>query len=199
MLIPRLSLRPDLLSRIVMVAAISVIIGAVCGCAGRPARAVAAGGSEKNSAPAFAGSAARISPPSECGNIVPARMAHPFTPAGGRLTVKNYQIVECWGGKLAGKSFRLATYFSPTVGAGLAIWYSGALRAHLQAGSGPPRIVRFTGNDVCIAEKAGAYFEAANIRTGARMDERHAQDICPPDAWPPAHVLGLQTGQRSDH
>lgn len=164
---------------------------ALCACAERPTPAAAARSAAEKSSPAFAGTAARANPAAECRNLVPSGLSHPFSPAGGHLTVKNYQVVECWDGILAGKKFQLGTYFSPSAGAGLAIRYDGALVAHLQVGSGSPAVVRFSGNDVCVAEKAGAFFVAANLRTGGQMDERRAQDVCPPVSWPPPYVLGL--------
>lgn len=163
----------------------------LCACAGRPTPAPVARSAPEKSPPAFAGTAARANPAVECRNLVPSGLAHPFSPAGDHLTIKNYQAVDCWDGILAGKKFQLGTYFSPSVGAGLAIRYNGKLVAHLQAGSGAPAVVRFSGNDVCVAEKAGAYFVAANVQTGKQMDERRAQDFCSPALWPPSHVLGL--------
>jgi hypothetical protein len=175
---------------------VSVMLGLatmVSSCAGRPAVPVASSDRRKpvTAVPAFAGTAAPVRPPSSCRNLLPPAMPHPFMPADHTLTARDYTAVECWVGTLAGKRFRFGAYFSPGGGGGLAIRYAGTLVAHLQVGSGPPTIVRFTGNDVCIAEKAGAYFEAVDLRTGSHMDDDLAQDVCPPPTWPPAHVLGL--------
>lgn len=164
---------------------------ALCACTGRTTPAPAARSAPEKSPSAFAGTAARANTADECRNLVPLELAHPFSPAGDHLTIKNYQAVDCWDGILAGKKFQVGTYFSPSAGGGVAIRYGGALVAHLQAGPGAPAVVRFSGEDVCVAEKAGAFFIAANLRTGEQMDERRAQDFCPPASWPPSYVLGL--------
>lgn len=103
----------------------------------------------------------------------------------------DYKLVGCWQGTLEGKTFILEEYFSSELGGGIAVRYGGALVAHQMTGTGAPAIVRFTGENVCIAEKAGAYFEAINLRTGSPMEDEAAQRVCPPTEWPPAYVLGL--------
>lgn len=182
---------PEFSTRWGSAAGVFLCVIALSACAGRTKSAPAALGAVEKPHPAFAGTAVRANPAAECRNLVPLDLAHPFSPAGEHLTIKDYQVVDCWDGLLAGKKFQLGTYFSPSIGAGLAIRYNGALVAHLQAGSGAPTVVRFSGDDVCVAEKAGAFFIAANLRTGAQMDERRAQDFCPPASWPPSYVIGL--------
>ncbi len=166
----------------------------LCSCGARRVSAAAARNAEtvrRKVVPKFAGTAAPLASPQACRHLVPLGLNHPFTPAGRKLTVRDYAVVSCWAGTLAGKKFLLGTYFSSTAAGGAAVRYAGKLVAHLMVGSGPPAIVRFTGEDVCFAEQAGAYFSAVNIQTGARMDEKRAQDVCPPPVWPPAYVLGL--------
>ncbi len=120
-------------------------------------------------------------------------MINPFTSGSQSATVADYRLVGCWEGTLEGKRFILDEYFSPDLGGGIAIEYGGAVVARLMTGSGAPTVVRFTGEYVCDAEKAGAYFEAVNLRTGARMDDEQAQKTCLPPEWPPQYVLGLGT------
>lgn len=176
--------------QVLSTAAMLGVAAFACACAaksnGPPSQATAV----KENVVLFSGSAEK-SASSRCANLIPPGLAHPFTPAGHELTVRDYRMVECWTGVLDRKKFQLATYFSAANGAGLAIAFGGALKAHLQIGSGSPSVVRFSGENVCIAEKAGAYFVAANLKTGQQMDERRSQDFCPPSSWPPPYVLGL--------
>jgi hypothetical protein len=141
--------------------------------------------------PDFAGTATPVSPPSSCPRVLPDNVLNPFTSAGRVTAVTDHQLVGCWVGSLDGKSFILSEFFSQQAGGGLAVEYGGAVVARFISGSGAPTIVRFTGNYVCDAEKAGAYFQAVNLQTGARIDDEEAQKVCPPPEWPPKYVMGL--------
>jgi hypothetical protein len=171
-----------------LLATLAVMAG--CGVSQRTARPNP--GSAAQLAPDFAGTAV----PGDlnaCLNILPEKMSDPFNRGSETVTAADYQLVGCWRGALAGKTFVLDEYFSPHFGGGIALRYGADLVAHLPTGSGAPAIVRFSGEYVCSAQKAGAYFDAVNIRTGSRMHDDTAQQICPPPVWPPSYVLGLRT------
>lgn len=162
---------------------------------------LAACGSSQHSSPArstgtravadFAGTAEAIAPASSCPQILSPDLRNPFSAGPPPTSPADYRLVGCWQGTLEGNTFVLAEYFSSELGGGIAVQYRGALVAHLMTGTSAPVVVRFTGEYVCIAEKAGAYFQAVNLRTGSRMDDEAAQRGCPPTEWPPAYVLGL--------
>jgi hypothetical protein len=143
--------------------------------------------------PDFVGTAAPITPASSCPKILPDNMRNPFTSGTQSVTVADYQLVGCWRGTLAGKKFIIDEYFSPQAGGGIAVEYGGIVVARLLTGTGAPTIVRFTGTYACDAEQAGAYFQAVNLQTGVRMDDKQAQIVCAPPEWPPKYVLGLGT------
>ena len=139
----------------------------------------------------FAGTAEAIAPASSCPQILSPDVRNPFSAGPPRTSPADYRLVGCWHGTLEGSTFVLAEYFSSRLGGGIAVQYRGALVAHRMTGTSAPVVVRFTGEYVCTAEKAGAYFAAINLRTGSRMDDEAAQRVCPPKEWPPAYVLGL--------
>jgi len=139
----------------------------------------------------FAGDASRVSPASACGKVLPDDIQNPFMPLTKPLTAGDYELVGCWAGQLEGKRFVLAEYFSPYAGGGLAIKYDGRVVGRLASGSGKPTIVRFVGHFACDMEQAGAHYLAVNLMTGAVMDDRRAQEICPPQGMP-RYVLGLR-------
>lgn len=141
-------------------------------------------------APDFAGVAAAIEPVSACPEVLPPDLTHPFAPGPVVTTPANYQLVGCWHGSLDGKNFTVDEYFSSELGGGIAVKYGDAWVAR-QMTRGAPVLVRFTGEYICDAEKAGAYFRAINVRTGTPMDQEQAQKVCPPSRWPPSYVLGL--------
>lgn len=167
-----------------------LLLLAACGCSqhSSPARNVSAG---TTAVADFAGTAAAITPASSCPQILSPDLRNPFSAGPPPASPADYRLVGCWQGTLEGNTFVLAEYFSSELGGGIAVEYRGALVAHLMTGTSAPVVVRFTGENVCIAEKAGAYFEAVNLRTGSRMDDEAAQRACPPTEWPPAYVLGL--------
>lgn len=139
----------------------------------------------------FAGTAEAIAPASSCPQILSPGLGNPVGAGQPPLSPPDYGLVGCWQGALEGNTFILAEYFSSERGGGIAVQYRGAPVAQLMTGTSAPVVVRFTGEYVCIAEKAGAYFEAINLRTGSRMDDQAAQRVCPPKEWPPPYVLGL--------
>jgi hypothetical protein len=141
--------------------------------------------------PDFRGAAEPIASLSSCPHILTPDLRSPFSAGPSSTSLADYKLVGCWQGTLEGKTFILEEFFSSELGGGIAVQYGGALVAHQMTGAGPPAIVRFTGEHVCIAEKAGAYFAAMSLRTGSRMDDEAAQRVCPPTQWPPAYVLGL--------
>jgi len=141
--------------------------------------------------PDFAGAAEPVASASSCPRIVSPELRNPFNAGPSSTSIADYQLVGCWQGTLEGKTFVLEEFFSSELGGGIAVQYGGALVAHQMTGTGPPAIVRFTGQYVCIAEKAGAYFEAISLRPGSRMDDEAAKRVCPPTQCPPAYVLGL--------
>jgi hypothetical protein len=138
--------------------------------------------------PDFAGTAIPVSA-SACSRMLPGTLFNPFT-SRGRVPVE-YSRTGCWTGRLARRIFWIGEYFSPQAGGGLVVEYGGAIVGRVITGSGVPTIVRFTGDYVCTAERAGAYFVAVNLQTGARMQDEQAQRTCPPPTWPPRYVLGL--------
>ena len=160
----------------------------LAGC-GSPTRNVSTGATPVAD---FAGTAEAITPASSCPQILSPDLRNPFSAGPPPTSPADYRLVGCWQGTLEGNTFVLAEYFSSELGGGIAVRYRGALVAHLTTGTSAPVVVRFTGEYVCIAEKAGAYFEAVNLRTGSRMDDEAAQRACPPTEWPPAYVLGLR-------
>jgi hypothetical protein len=111
--------------------------------------------------------------------------------SGSPKASADYALMGCWTGRLAGRPFGIGEYFSPHAGGGVVVEYGGAIVGRVATGSGVPTIVRFTADYACTAGRAGAYFVAVNLRTGARMDDGRAQRICPPTTWPPRYVLGL--------
>lgn len=139
----------------------------------------------------FAGTAEAIAAASSCLQILSPDLRNPFSAGPPPTSPADFRLVGCWHGTLEGNTFVLAEYFSSQLGGGIAVQYRGALVAHPMTGTSAPVVVRFTGEYVCIAEKAGAYFEAINLRTGGRMDDEAAQRVCPSTEWPPAYVLGL--------
>jgi hypothetical protein len=141
--------------------------------------------------PDFVGAAEPIEPVSSCPHILPPDLRNPFSPGPPSTYPADYKLVGCWQGTLEGKTFVLEEYFSTELGGGIAVQFGGALVAHQMTGTSAPAIVRLTGEYVCIVEKAGAYFEAINLRTGSQMDDEAAQRVCPPTQWPPTYVLGL--------
>lgn len=143
-------------------------------------------------APDFAGTAHPIAPASACPAVLPGNLVAPFGP--NTPTSGHYRIAGCWEGQLAGTPFTIDLYFSSCCGGGVAVRSGGRLTAHVLAGAGPPGVVRFTGEDACWVEQAGAFYGAVNIRTGAVMPEDEARRVCPP---PPnsAAIAGLQPGQ----
>jgi len=141
--------------------------------------------------PDFVGSAEPIEPVSSCPHILPPDLRNPFSAGPPSTSPVDYKLVGCWQGTLEGKIFVLEEYFSTELGGGIAVQYGGALVAHQMTGTSAPAVVWFTGDYVCIAEKAGAYFEAIILRTGSRMDDEAAQRVCPPTQWPTTYVLGL--------
>jgi hypothetical protein len=153
-----------------------------------PTRNVSTG---TDAVPDFAGAAEPVASASSCPRILSSDLRNPFNAGPSSTSVADYQLVGCWQGTLEGKTFILEEFLSSELGGGIAVQYGGVLVAHQMTGTGPPAIVRFTGEYVCIAEKAGAYFEAISLRTGSRMDDEVAQRVCPPAQWPPAYVLGL--------
>jgi hypothetical protein len=141
--------------------------------------------------PDFAGAAEPIASLSSCPHILSPDLRNPFNRGPSSTSIADYKLLGCWQGTLEGKTFILEEFFSSELGGGIAVQYGGALVAHQMTGTGPPAIVRFTGEYVCIAEKAGAYLEAISLPTGSRMDDEAAQRVCPATPWPPAYVLGL--------
>lgn len=139
----------------------------------------------------FVGDAVRVSPASACPRILPDKMKNPFMSLTTPLAVRDYELAGCWTGKLEGKNFVLTEYFSPYAGGGLAIQYDGHLVGRVASGSGKPSIIRFTGQFVCDMENAGAHYVAVNLMTGAVMEDRKAQKVCPPQAMS-GYVLGLR-------
>ncbi len=133
---------------------------------------------------------------------MPADLLDPFSPSprlpnGLSPRVGDYRLIGCWQGRLEGAPFVFEEYFSTQIGAGVAVAYDGKLVGHLMAGTGPPAVVRFTGEWVCWGQQAGAYYDAVNLQTGQRVPDREAQRVCPPAPrapglyYPPKHVLGL--------
>lgn len=144
-------------------------------------------------APDFAGTAMPVSL-ADCPAVLPEAVATILVPRSPR-TAADYSRIGCWTGRLAGKPFGIGEYFSPHAGGGVVVEYGGAIVGRIATGSGVPTIVRFTADYVCTAERAGAYFVAVNLRTGARMADGEAQRTCPPATWPPRYVLGLGARQ----
>jgi hypothetical protein len=176
--------------------ALSATLAIIAGCSVSQQVSTRKTANSVESVPDFAGTAT----PGEltsCPNVLPEGMNSPFTPGPGPATRADYQVVGCWRGILGGKSFVVDEYFSRDLGGGIAVQYGGTLVAHLPTGSGAPAIVRFSGDYVCNARRAGAYFEAVNVRTGSRMDDETARKTCPPPTWPPAYVLGLGAQRHS--
>jgi len=149
------------------------------------------GSSDKEAVPDFRGAAEPIATRSSCPRILSPDFRNPFKAGPSSTSIADYKLVGCWQGTLEGNTFILEEFFSNELGGGIAVQYGGALVAHQMTGTGPPAIVRFTGEYVCIAEKAGAYFEAISLRSGSRMDDEAAQRVCPATPWPPPYVLGL--------
>jgi hypothetical protein len=168
----------------------ALVVLAACGPSqpSSPTRNVSTGA---ETVPDFAGAAEPIASLSSCPHILSPDLRNPFNRGPSSTSIADYKLLGCWQGTLEGKTFILEEFFSGKLGGGIAVQYTGALVAHQMTGTGPPAIVRFTGEYVCIAEKAGAYFEAMSLRTGSRMDDEAAQKVCPPAHWPPAYVLGL--------
>lgn len=168
----------------------TVLVLAACGPSQHSVRTQNVGtGTE--TVPNFAGAAEPIAPVSSCPHILSPDLRNPFNAGPSSASIADYNVMGCWRGTLKGKTFIIAEFFSSELGGGIAVQYGGALVAHQVTGAGPPAIVRFTGEYICIGEKAGAYFEAISLRTGSRMDDEAAQRVCPPTQWPPAYVLGL--------
>jgi hypothetical protein len=168
----------------------ALLVLAACGPSqpSSPTRNVSTGA---ETVPDFAGAAEPIASLSSCPHILSPDLRNPFNRGPSSTSIADYKLVGCWQGTLEGKTFILEEFFSSELGGGIAVQYGGALVAHQMTGTGPPAIVRFTGEYVCIAEKAGAYFEAISLPTGSRMDDEAAQRVCPATPWPPAYVLGL--------
>ena len=185
---PRRRVRPSVVHRTLCLAALLALAGCSSSQHSRPTRNVR---TDTTAVADFAGTAEPIKPMSSCPHILSPDLTIPFSAGSPSAYSEDYKLVGCWQGTLEGNSFLLAEYFSNELGGGIAVQYSGALVAHLMTGTSAPAVFRFTGEYVCIAEKAGAYFEAINLRTGSRMDDEAAQRVCPPTRWPPAYVLGL--------
>lgn len=142
-------------------------------------------------APAFTGVVHPVRPVSDCPTVLPAGMRAPFGPNTRTLTAADYSLFGCWEGTLSDAPFVLGLYFSHRYGGGVAVRYNHLLVANVLAGSGPPEIVRFTGQEACWVEQAGAIYGAADIQTGRVLSHRAAQRLCPPPVYPPPSVLGL--------
>jgi len=170
-----------------------MLLGGYCWAPGLVERAAA---SSLAPPPDFDGTASRLIPSSDCPRVLPSGLAAPFGPSTQSLTAASYQIQGCWAGMLAGAPFTIDLYFSAYGGGGVAVRYGGQLVARVLAGTGPPVVVRFTGESVCWMEQAGTFYGAVDIKTGVVLPDKEAQFVCPPPPGSPPRVLGLQ-GVRS--
>jgi hypothetical protein len=132
----------------------------------------------------FAGTAAPVSP-QEVGT-------DECTVGVRQHSEEHLDVVSCWRGTLNGKPFVLSQSANAE-GARVTIEYDDREIADRPLASNSPVLIRFAGSNVCFAEKAGSRYEALNIETGASLSDDQAQEICPPDRWPPDYVLGLRT------
>lgn len=124
----------------------------------------------------FAGSVRGVVP-SDCPQLLPSSTSSPFVAGHPEIRLSQFRISGCWIGTLKAHAFTIAEYFSGELGGGVLVEYEG--RVHqMQVGTGVPSISRFSGEDVCWSEQAGAYYQGMDLVTGDAPPEQTAQGLC---------------------
>jgi len=160
-----------------IVFSLAIAITACSTCTDWQAAAAGNGNIDTEEVPAFAGTVLPIGHLSSCPRIIPRDVRNPAPEWSQDLN--DYLLIACWVGTLKGEPFFIDVYLSSSHGGGgIGVQHGKSFVGWLET-PGPPRIFRFTGEYLCDAEHAGAYYKAINVRNGERMDDQKAQDICP--------------------